>query len=708
VKLLRLVGCVLLLLAAWVLPSFAHAHVGHQRAVIEGRKRPDVPREGKRGRAEVVLPNGKHMLELGPTPDGLAATFQLKNVGDGQLEVFSVALEVEDDTPRAPVGIGIQSSGRETKALAPGETRSYTIAWRSDQTLARQLHAYIAIQTDSAAPDATSYDPAPVVAIVADRRPVWQRSLLSILVWAPLLISLLAFVSWRVPAFNVRRLRLSAMAVAALLGLVSFAPAVTFVRVLSRDDGNWGLQHFERTSLGGGIDYFLAVDGMNVAMLPALLLLLLAVVVAVADTPQARATLGFSALATSAAVLFVVSQSMLLATVALAGFSVAVLALIHTAEQAESGARPRDRVALATTGFAFLSGTAAFGFLTHWLSRAAEHGRSLDGGNATIVDSLPEIARAASHGHALAHETPRLLGLPPAQAAVVLAFVAFVPFLAAAPMHGWLSSLAMRREGTVAALVAGLAALIGFLGLLRFTLQIFPQEASFIASIARVVGIVTLTWCGLRAAFSTDVRLLAARLASAGGGIVLVALGSITPQGLSAAVALTLTRATAIPLLLLAVGALVARTGGGRFARNDGFLNAAPRLALVWLTGVLGAACVGGAFFAVFLSVIASVGTAPWSAIAFGGGLVVLGAGIGRALAILSPVVPAWWQKSPRFEPHGGVLPDLRGREISWALLLGVLLVSFLVAPRFWLGMADATVLDCFRLLASPGPTQVS
>ena len=56
---------------------------------------------------------------------------------------------------------------------------------------------------------------------------------------------------------------------------------------------------------------------------------------------------------------------------------------------------------------------------------------------------------------------------------------------------------------------------------------------------------------------------------------------------------------------------------------------------------------------------------------------------------LLSPVVPAWWQKSPRFEPHGGVLPDLRGREISWALLLGVLVLSFLVAPRFWLGLAD-------------------
>ena len=132
------------------------------------------------------------------------------------------------------------------------------------------------------------------------------------------------------------------------------------------------------------------------------------------------------------------------------------------------------------------------------------------------------------------------------------------------------------------------------------------------------------------------------------------------------------------------------------------------RQALLWLTAVLGAACVGGAFFAVFLSVVASVGAAPWSALAFGGGLVVLGAGVARALELLSPTVPTWWQKSPRLEAHGGVLPDLRGREITWALILGALVLSFLIAPRFWLGLADATVLDCFRLLAPPGATQVS
>ncbi|MBL8740485.1 MAG: hypothetical protein JNK04_05305, partial [Myxococcales bacterium] len=683
----------LALLLAFVAPTIAYAHLGHQRAVIEGRKRPELPREGKRGRAEVVVPGGKRVLELRPSPDGLAATFELKNVGDGQLEVFSVALEAEEGAPRSPVGIGIQSSGRETKPLAPGETRTYTVVWRTEQTLAKQLHGFLSVQTDSAAAGAQSYDPTVVIAVTADRRPVWQRSILSLLVFGPLIIALFALASWRVTAFNVRRLRVAAIATAVGLGLASFIPALGFVRVLSREDGNWGLQHIERASLGGGIEYYLAVDGMNVAMLPALFLLLAAVAVAVADTPKARATLGFSALAASAAALFVVSQGMLLATVALGCFSAAAIGLVHFTADTDESARS-GRAALAATGFAFATGTLAFAFLTHWLSRAAEHGRTLDGATLTVTDALPEIARAASHGHALAHGAPRLLGMAPALGAVVVAFVAFVPFLAAVPMHRWLSGLVERTDATVAALVVGLSVVIGFLGLMRFTLLIFPQEVGFIASIGRGIGLVTLAWCGLRAAFANDIRQLSGHLASASGGIVLVAFASVTPQGLSAAVALTLTRAAAVPLLVLAAGALVSRTGGGRVVRNDGILSAAPRLALVWLTAVLGAACVGGAFFAVFLTVVASVGTSPWAALAFGGGLVVLGAGVAHALELLSPIVPSWWKKSPRFEPHGGVLPDLRGRELSWAVLLGALVISFLVAPRFWLGLADATVLD--------------
>jgi len=415
--------------------------------------------------------------------------------------------------------------------------------------------------------------------------------------------------------------------------------------------------------------------------------------------------------AVSAATLFVVSQGMFLSLLALGSFSAAavVLAGSNGADEADHvGVFGDSRAARRVVAVAFTFGVVAFAWLTHSLSRLAEHGRLFDGKAATLTDLLPEIARSASHGHAVAHGSPTVLGMQAEHGLIVLAFAAFIPFLGLAPMHRWLSAVIAGSSAPAAALLVAFAAIIGIVGFTRFTLVAFPEQAAFFASGARIVALVTLCWCGLRAAFSSDVRALVSHLSSASGGLVLYALSTMTPQGLSASVALTLTRAVALPLLLLALGALVARTGETSLGRSGGFAAAAPRMAAVWLVAVLGVACFGGAFFALFMAVVAAVGAAPWSALAFGVGIALLGAGVARALELLSPAIPAWWRDSPRLEPHGGVLPDLRGRELSWAIVLGAMMISFLIAPRFWLGLADATVLDCFRALAPAGPTQVS
>jgi hypothetical protein len=69
---------------------------------------------------------------------------------------------------------------------------------------------------------------------------------------------------------------------------------------------------------------------------------------------------------------------------------------------------------------------------------------------------------------------------------------------------------------------------------------------------------------------------------------------------------------------------------------------------------------------------------------------------------------PAWWVKSLRLEAQGGRPSDLRGPELLAALVLVGALALALAFPRFWFGTTGRTLLDVFRALEPPGPTQVS
>ncbi len=688
----------LLVLGLFVRP--ASAHLGAEQPRIVGRARPELPREGPRGRLEIVGDGTSPKLRLVPGRSEATGTFQIKNVGEGPLEVFRVGFEREEGLPRAPAGVGISSGERETKPLQPGEVRTYTVTWRWDESRAMQLYGTLAVETDSAAPGAAVYDATQVVALVADRRPSHLRSILSLAALAPLLATLFALLAKT--RLHERRVAQIGAAIAAFAAAIACVPLASFARRLSREDGGWGLQHIERARMFGDVEYFVGVDGLSAPLLPlAAVVLFAAAASARPGRPSAASIVGWGGVLASATTFFVVSQSLALSAVALCVAAAAASGLVWSA----AGAAQRS-VALQVT-IALGASAIAFVAFVVLVRSASFPSRLWDG---TLVErtlALPELAREVAHGH-VARDGARLLGMPFDRGAVTLLALALAGVGAIVPFHAWAPAVT-RLGGSTAALLLGATSILSGVALSRFSVALYPEATRSASTLLCVLGLVSVALAGLRACVDSDLRDLVGRLAIASGGLALFSLGTATPAGIQGHLAITITRALALPLAALAVSALAERTGDTTLERGGGLARATPWLASLWVLA-LGAAALApgsGGFWGALLAIVAAMGRAPWLALAMVGALALSTAGSLRGLSAVMGPPPAWWKASAHLEPNGGTPADLRRDDLPWALVLALLLVALAVGPRLWLDLSDATIMDVYRSAEPQGPTQV-
>ncbi|NUO48868.1 MAG: hypothetical protein HOV80_08435 [Polyangiaceae bacterium] len=692
---------VLAALFACLVPATAVAHMGHDRPKLEVGKRPPAPRDGPRGRAAVTLADGP--LKLQRTADGsYVGGFELKNTGDGPLQIYRVAVRSEEEGGiRPPVGMGIQTLPKATAVLGPGESRLYNVVWRADQTPANQAFAQVVVVTDAAAPGAKEFDPPLFLGVVADRRPLIFRHVLSLAIFLPLLVAIGAVISRSRPTWGERALRLGASAFTVIPLALAAIPLLAFARGLGREGGNDGLQFIERFSLGG-LDISFAVDGLTAPMLPIPALVLIAGIQGAKGGQVARFCLFAAPLAT-ATVLLLASQTLIVLAVALV--ATALFAVMLGTARGEDGRLLPASARLLVAG---VIASSAFLWLTHHLARAAPEVVSLDGKTTTTAALLPDVARELLHGHVAPGE---LLGLPLVNGIVALAIVCAAALSFAAPFHRLGADLAAELDAAHAALIVACLSLAGAFVLLRFGVLLSPDAARWASPAVAIVGLVTVLGAVASAAIEPDLRRLAGVLPAAAGGFSWLAASSLTPQGLQGAVAISVSRPLAAALLVLLAGALVSRTGEASLARWGGFGRTAPRMAGALLLALTSSACIpgGGAFWGAWLGLVGAVGRAPAIGLCFAIGLGASALVHARLWSLIAGRPEPSWEQSPALEPFGGKVPDLRlGSERAWAFVLIAPLVLLTLAPRSWLGVSNQVVLDALPYIDPPGPTQVA
>lgn len=198
-------------------------------------------------------------------------------------------------------------------------------------------------------------------------------------------------------------------------------------------------------------------------------------------------------------------------------------------------------------------------------------------------------------------------------------------------MHTWL--VGMMMEGPLAAAIWLIGLKTSGYAIFRVILPICGDAPDFGRALA-TLGVIGLLSGALLALVQTNLRRLAAFLAIAHAGVLLVAAASRDPAAIRAAWALLIDAGLAMPALLLAAGMLHARTGSTDLASLGGIASRAPRLAALLLLSALAVAGMPGSLaFPLEIILVAGVSDRlPGHAVLLAIGLSLCVAAIVRAL----------------------------------------------------------------------------
>jgi NADH-quinone oxidoreductase subunit M len=476
---------------------------------------------------------------------------------------------------------------------------------------------------------------------------------LSILIWLPLAISLLAaLVPRRVIGWT-----------AALGSLVTLGIAISFLARFKL--GQAGLQFQTDTvwisSLG--IHYKLGLDGLNVTLVLLTCLLFSASLgwAAFREWDRPRMFYFQFGLAQAAVLGAFCAQDLVLFV---AFFDLMLIPFYFLTGIWGSGDRVRATTKLVVYtlvgSFFMLAAAIATGVLA-----SSQHGTPIT----FVISSLQHLQ--------LSHASQEWIFL-----CFALAFVIKMPLV---PFHGWLADGYKSMPIPAVAVFAGAVSKVAAYGFLRIVLPLFPYAAAHFQMLMLVVALVSILW-GTAVAFTTpDARMVIAYSSVAQLSFITLGIFSLRPVGNQGALLQMVNHGLVTVPLFFIVAALAARAGGSEKLRDmGGVAFRAPVLAALFLIVTLATlAMPGSSNFIGEFNILLGVFQAKLaiSVIAFAGV-------VGAAYYALRMYIGAM---------HNRVGPKVASREIGIAdaaaiapIVLVILVLAFY--PQFGLRRSEPSV----------------
>jgi NADH-quinone oxidoreductase subunit M len=282
----------------------------------------------------------------------------------------------------------------------------------------------------------------------------------------------------------------------------------------------------------------------------------------------------------------------------------------------------------------------------------------------------------------------RAAGLPAGtQAWIFLAFaLAFAIKVPVLPFHTWLADAHTEAPTSGSVLLAGVLLKMGTYGLLRFGIQLFPEMALAYAGLFLFLGALGIVYGAFLAMAQTDLKRLIACSSVSHLGFVVLGLFAMTRPGLRGAVLQMVNHGLSTGLLFLLVGMIYERRHTRRLDRFGGIASVMPVFAFFLVVTVLSSAGLPGlnGFVGEYLILAGTFEVAPlWAVIGVTG--VVFGAVyllMATRRVLFGPIV---------HEENKG-LSDLNMREVGLMLPLVVLVVWIGVQPNVFLGKTAGTL----------------
>jgi NADH-quinone oxidoreductase subunit M len=206
-----------------------------------------------------------------------------------------------------------------------------------------------------------------------------------------------------------------------------------------------------------------------------------------------------------------------------------------------------------------------------------------------LVAAVATGVLASSQNHApLTFVISQLQGLPlshTTQTWVFLAFaVAFLVKMPLIPFHGWLPDGYKAMPIPAVAVFSAILSKVAAYGFLRIVLPLFPYAAAHFQTLMLIIALVSILWATLVAMTTPDARLVVAYSSVAQLGFIMLGVFSLRPEGDQGALLQMVNHALVTAPLFFIVAALAARAGGSeKLADMGGEAFRAPILATLFL-----------------------------------------------------------------------------------------------------------------------------
>jgi NADH-quinone oxidoreductase subunit M len=476
---------------------------------------------------------------------------------------------------------------------------------------------------------------------------------LSILIWLPLVISLLALL---VP----RRLAGWAMAGGSLITL---GIAISFIARFKL--GHAGLQFVtDKVWISAlGIHYKLGLDGLNVALVVLACVLFTASFgwAAFREWERPRLFYFHLGLAESAVLGALCAQDLALFV---AFFDLMLIPFYFLIGMWGGGERVRATTKLVVYtlvgSFFMLAGAIATGVLA-----SDQNGTPIT----FVFSSLQHLP--------LSHASQDWIFL-----CFALAFLIKMPV---APFHGWLADGYKSMPIPAVAVFSGIVAKVAAYGFLRIVLPLFPYASMHYQTLMLLITLVSILWATAVAFTTQDARLVVAYSSVAQLSFITLGIFSLRPEGGQGALLQMLNHGLVTAPLFFIVAALAARAGGSEDLREmGGIAFRAPVLASLFLI--------------VALATLAMPGSSNF----IGEFMILLGvfkAKLAIAIVAFTGVVGAAYYALRLFirSMHNRAGPRVSSREVGFADLTVIapivaVILAFAFYPQFGLRRSEPTL----------------
>ncbi len=258
-------------------------------------------------------------------------------------------------------------------------------------------------------------------------------------------------------------------------------------------------------------------------------------------------------------------------------------------------------------------------------------------------------------------------------------FAAFAIKVPLVPLHTWLPDVHTEAPTAGSVVLAGVIIKMGAYGLLRFSLELFPQASVDLAPLLLTLGVIGIVYGAIVAAMQKNLKRIIAYSSIAHMGFVIVGVFSFTVLGLDGAVFTMFSHPLTTGALFLLLGMLYERRHTYEIEEYGGIWRPAPILTGLFLVAMFAGIGLPGfsGFVGEFLSLAgAFISERPWAV-------------VGAVGVILSAVYMLWaFQRAFTGKPRG---ENVKVRDVS---VREIVVVAPLLAVSLFLGLYPKSVLD--------------